>query len=91
MRSDIIKKGPQQAPARAMLRAVGIGDEEFKIPWVGIVNTWTEGMPCNFHLRDLAADLKIGAKEAGFQTFEFGARPSPTASAWARWVCGPRW
>lgn len=73
MRSDIIKKGPQQAPARAMLRAVGIGDEEFKIPWVGIVNTWTEGMPCNFHLRDLAADLKLGAREAGFQTFEFGA------------------
>lgn len=32
MRSDIIKKGPQQAPARAMLRAVGIGDEEFKFP-----------------------------------------------------------
>ncbi|GIW34970.1 dihydroxy-acid dehydratase [Meiothermus sp.] len=73
MRSDIIKLGPQQAPARAMLRAVGIGDEEFKIPWVGIVNTWTEGMPCNYHLRDLAADLKIGAREAGFQTFEFGA------------------
>ncbi len=73
MRSDTIKKGPQQSPARAMLRAVGIGDEEFKIPWVGIVNTWTEGMPCNFHLRDLAADLKIGAKQAGFQTFEFGA------------------
>jgi len=56
-----------------MLRAVGIGDEEFKLPWVGIVNTWTEGMPCNFHLRDLARDLKIAAKEAGFQTFEFGA------------------
>lgn len=73
MRSDIIKKGPQQSPARAMLRAVGIGDAEFKIPWVGLVNTWTEGMPCNFHLRDLAVDLKQGAKEAGFQTFEFGA------------------
>jgi len=73
MRSDIIKKGPQRAPARAMLRAVGIGDKEFKLPWVGIVNTWTEGMPCNFHLRDLAKDLKIAAKEAGFQTFEFGA------------------
>lgn len=56
-----------------MLRAVGIGDEEFKIPWVGIVNTWTEGMPCNFHLRELAADLKTAAKAAGFQTFEFGA------------------
>lgn len=73
MRSDRIKQGPQQAPARSMLRAVGIGDSEFKIPWVGIVNTWTEGMPCNFHLRALAADLKEGAKQAGFQTFEFGA------------------
>jgi dihydroxy-acid dehydratase len=73
MRSDIIKKGSQQSPARAMLRAVGISDEEFRIPWVGLVNTWTEGMPCNYHLRELAADLKTGAKQAGFQTFEFGA------------------
>lgn len=73
MRSDIIRKGPQRSPARAMLRAVGVGEEEFKIPWVGLVNTWTEGMPCNFHLRDLAADLKVAAKQAGFQTFEFGA------------------
>lgn len=73
MRSDRIKQGPQQAPARSMLRAVGVTDEDFKIPWVGIVNTWTEGMPCNFHLRDLAADLKEGAKEAGMHSFEFGA------------------
>jgi dihydroxy-acid dehydratase len=73
MRSDTIKKGNQQAPARAMLRAVGIDDAEFKVPWVGLVNTWTEGMPCNFHLRDLAADLKLGAKKAGLHTFEFGA------------------
>lgn len=56
MRSDVIKQGPQQAPARAMLRAVGVTDDDFKIPWIGIVNTWTEGMPCNFHLRELAAD-----------------------------------
>ncbi|RIH88506.1 Dihydroxy-acid dehydratase [Calidithermus terrae] len=73
MRSDRIKQGPQQAPARSMLRAVGVSDEDFKIPWVGIVNTWTEGMPCNFHLRELAADLKEGAKEAGMHSFEFGA------------------
>ncbi|WP_026234754.1 dihydroxy-acid dehydratase [Calidithermus timidus] len=73
MRSDRIKQGPQQAPARSMLRAVGVTDDDFQIPWVGIVNTWTEGMPCNFHLRDLAADLKIGAKEAGMHPFEFGA------------------
>ncbi|PZA06971.1 MULTISPECIES: dihydroxy-acid dehydratase [unclassified Meiothermus] len=73
MRSDVIKQGPQQAPARAMLRAVGVTDDDFKIPWVGLVNTWTEGMPCNFHLRELAADLKAGAKEAGLHAFEFGA------------------
>jgi dihydroxy-acid dehydratase len=73
VKSDTIKQGSQQAPARAMLRAIGIGDAEFKIPWVGIVNTWTEGMPCNFHLRDLAEDLKIGCKEAGIHPFEFGA------------------
>jgi dihydroxy-acid dehydratase len=56
-----------------MLRAVGVTDSDFKIPWVGIVNTWTEGMPCNFHLRDLAAGLKTAAKDVGIHTFEFGA------------------
>ncbi len=73
MRSDRIKDGPQQSPARAMLRAVGLEDKDFKIPWVGIVNTWTEGMPCNFHLRDLAVDLKEGCKENFIHPFEFGA------------------
>ncbi len=73
MRSDRIKEGSQQAPARSMLRAIGIDDSEFKIPWVGVVNTWTEGMPCNFHLRDLAVDLKEGCKAAGIHSFEFGA------------------
>nr|MBF6593217.1 dihydroxy-acid dehydratase [Thermaceae bacterium] len=73
MRSDIIRKGPDRAPARSMLRAVGVGDDDFKIPWVGIVNTWTEGMPCNFNLREVAADLKEGGKKAGLHTFEFGA------------------
>jgi len=73
MRSDRIKVGPQQAPARSMLRAIGITDQEFKLPWVGVVNTWTDGMPCNYHLRDLAADFKAGCLEAGLQAFEFGA------------------
>jgi dihydroxy-acid dehydratase len=73
MRSDIIRKGPDRAPARSMLRAVGVSDDDFKIPWVGIVNTWTEGMPCNFNLRDIAAELKEGGKRVGLHTFEFGA------------------
>ncbi|AFV76295.1 dihydroxy-acid dehydratase [Thermus oshimai JL-2] len=73
MRSDRIKKGLQQAPARAMLRAVGVGDEDFSRPFVGVVNTFTDGMPCNAHLRQLALDLKAGLKEAGVFPFEFGA------------------
>ena len=42
MRSDQIKKGLKQAPARAMLRAVGVGDEDFGRPFVGVVNTFTD-------------------------------------------------
>jgi hypothetical protein len=73
MRSDRIKKGLQQAPARSMLRAVGVGDEDFGRPFVGVVNTFTDGMPCNYHLRQLALDLKAGLREAGVFPFEFGA------------------
>jgi dihydroxy-acid dehydratase len=73
MRSDRIKKGLQQAPARAMLRAVGVGDEDFARPFVGVVNTFTDGMPCNYHLRELALNLKAGLREAGVFPFEFGA------------------
>ncbi|MFN3369751.1 MAG: dihydroxy-acid dehydratase, partial [Thermus sp.] len=73
MKSDRIKKGLQQAPARSMLRAVGVGDEDFSRPFVGVVNTFTDGMPCNYHLRQLALDVKAGLKEAGVFPFEFGA------------------
>lgn len=73
MRSDRIRKGARQAPARAMLRAVGVTDEEFELPWVGLVNTFTDGMPCNMHLRDIAVDMRKDAREAGMRTFEFGA------------------
>lgn len=73
MRSDRIKSGVQQAPARSMLRAVGVGDEDFQKPFVGVVNTYTDGMPCNVHLRELAGWLKEGLREAGVVPFEFGA------------------
>lgn len=73
MRSDRIKSGVQQAPARSMLRAVGVGDEDFSKPFVGVINTFTDGMPCNVHLRELAQWLKEGLCEAGVVPFEFGA------------------
>ncbi|MDR7386606.1 MAG: dihydroxy-acid dehydratase, partial [Armatimonadota bacterium] len=73
MRSDTLKSGVARSPARAMLRAVGLKDEDFQLPFVGVVNTWTDGMPCNFHLRELAQELRAGLREAGVLGFEFGA------------------
>src|SRR5215471_19669504 len=66
-----MKKGPSRAPARAMLKATGLKDADLERPLVAILNTWTEVMPCNFHLRDLAARVKAGVKAAGGTPIEF--------------------
>jgi acetolactate synthase large subunit/dihydroxy-acid dehydratase len=65
MRSDVIKSGPARAPARAMLRGAGLRTEDLARPLVAIVNTWTEVMPCNLHLRALAEHVKAGVRAAG--------------------------
>jgi dihydroxy-acid dehydratase len=54
-----------------MLRAVGLGDEDFGKPLVGIANTWTDATPCNAHLRELAEWVKEGVREAGGVPLEF--------------------
>ncbi|MBE3134916.1 MAG: dihydroxy-acid dehydratase, partial [Acidobacteria bacterium] len=64
--------GPNRAPARAMLRAIGLTDEDLTRPLVGIANTWTEIGPCNIHLRKLAEDVKAGVRSAGGTPLEFG-------------------
>ncbi len=71
MRSDEIKQGVKQAPARAMWRATGLTDDDFKKPFIGIANTWTDAMPCNMHLRELAAWVKEGVRKAGGVPMEF--------------------
>src|SRR5215831_979878 len=71
VRSDGMKKGPSRAPARAMLKATGLKDADLERPLVAILNTWTEVMPCNFHLRDLAARVKAGVRAAGGTPIEF--------------------
>jgi len=71
MRSDIIKKGVEQAAARAMWRATGLTDEDFNKPFIGVANTWTDAMPCNMHLRELAAWVKDGIRAAGGVPMEF--------------------
>ncbi|PYY20451.1 MAG: dihydroxy-acid dehydratase [Acidobacteria bacterium] len=69
--SAAITEGPSRAPARAMLKAVGFTDEDLCRPIIGIANTWTEIGPCNFHLRELAAAVKRGVREAGGTPMEF--------------------
>jgi dihydroxy-acid dehydratase len=71
MRSDGIKTGLSRAPARAMLKAMGLTDADLERPLVGVANTWTEVTPCNVHLRDLATHVKQGIREAGGTPLEF--------------------
>jgi dihydroxy-acid dehydratase len=63
--------GPGRAPARAMLRAVGLDDDAFRRPLIGVANTWTEVGPCNMHLRRIAEWVKEGVREAGGTPLEF--------------------
>ncbi|MBL8046042.1 MAG: dihydroxy-acid dehydratase [Anaerolineales bacterium] len=69
--SHAITTGPNRAPARAMLKAVGFTDEDLRRPIVGVANTWIEIGPCNYHLRRLAAKVKEGIRVAGGTPMEF--------------------
>ncbi len=70
-RSRVLIDGPDRAGARAMLRATGLDDDDFNRPLIGVANTWIEVMPCNFHLRRLAAKVKEGIRAAGGTPIEF--------------------
>ena len=69
--SSAITDGPERAGARAMLKATGFTDDDLARPIIGVANTWTETMPCNFHLRRLAARVKEGIRAAGGTPMEF--------------------
>ena len=62
--------GPERAPARAYLKGIGFDDEALSKPLVAVANTWIETMPCNFHLRALAAKVKDGIRAAGATPME---------------------
>ncbi|MBI1983159.1 MAG: dihydroxy-acid dehydratase, partial [Acidobacteria bacterium] len=70
-RSRTITDGRDRAGARSMLKAIGFTDQDLARPIVGIANTWIETMPCNFHLRRLAAKVKEGVRAAGGTPMEF--------------------
>src|SRR5579885_2805856 len=70
-RSRSITEGRSRAGARSMFKAVGFTDADLSRPLIGVANTWIETMPCNFHLRRLAAKVKEGIREAGGTPMEF--------------------
>ena len=63
--------GPDRAPARAMLKAVGFTDDDLAKPLVGVATTWIETMPCNLNQRRLAEAVKAGIRAAGGTPMEF--------------------
>ncbi len=64
-RSRALTEGPSRAAARAYLHGIGFDDDALKKPIIGVASTWIETMPCNFHLRALAAKVKDGIRAAG--------------------------
>ena len=70
-RSWEVTEGPERAPARAMLRAVGFSEEDFGKPQVGVASSWNEVTPCNYHLNKLAALAKEGVRQGGAVPIEF--------------------
>ncbi|MEQ1946179.1 MAG: dihydroxy-acid dehydratase [Bryobacteraceae bacterium] len=71
LNSYTITQGPNRAPARAMLKAIGFTDEDLKKPIIGVANTWIETMPCNYNLRELAEHVKAGIRAAGGTPMEY--------------------
>jgi dihydroxy-acid dehydratase len=69
--SHALTDGPDRAPARAMLKAIGFSDDDLARPLVGVATTWIETMPCNFNQRRLAEFVKEGIRAGGGTPMEF--------------------
>ncbi|HEY6468887.1 MAG TPA: dihydroxy-acid dehydratase [Candidatus Dormibacteraeota bacterium] len=70
-RSAVMLHGPDRAPARAMLRAIGFSREDLERPIIGVGHSWIETMPCNWNHRALAERVKAGIRAAGGTPMEF--------------------
>ena len=71
-RSREVTDGPERAPARAMLRAMGLTQEDLEKPFVSVANLASDVTPCNVHLDRLAEAAKEGVRQAGGTPFQFG-------------------
>src|SRR4029450_8103992 len=70
-RSREVTDGFERAPARAMLRAIGMTDDDWDKPQVGVASSWNEVTPCNMPLADLAKRSKDGVRASGGYPIEF--------------------
>src|SRR3712207_3809490 len=71
-RSRVVTDGLEATAARGMLRAVGMGDEDWAKPQIGVASSWNEITPCNLSLDRLAQAVKDGVHAAGGYPLEFG-------------------
>ena len=69
--SRTLYQGRDRAAARSFLHAIGLTNADIDKPFIGVSNVWTETMPCNFGLREMAAPLKAGIRAAGANPMEF--------------------
>ena len=86
-RSGLVTDGLERAPARGMLRAVGMGDEDWVKPQIGIASSWNEITPCNLSLDRLAKASKQGVFDAGGFPMQFAPSLSLMESQWATKEC----
>ena len=71
-KSKVVTQGVDRAPARSMLRAIGLTDEDMNKPFIGIANLASDVTPCNVHLDRIAQKVKIGVRDAGMVPMMFG-------------------
>ena len=71
MRSDMVKKGVEKSPHRALLKALGLTDKDIAKPFIGVANSYTNIVPGHIHLNQIAAAVKAGVTAAGGTPFEF--------------------
>ncbi|OYT45171.1 dihydroxy-acid dehydratase [Thermoplasmatales archaeon ex4484_6] len=72
MRSDILKKGIETLPHRALLRAAGLNDDDMEKPFIGVADSFNDIIPGHIHLRKLSEEVKKGIRDAGGVPFEWG-------------------
>jgi dihydroxy-acid dehydratase len=71
MRSDMVKKGVEKSPHRALLKALGLTDKDIAKPFIGVANSYTNIVPGHIHLNQITAAVKAGVTAAGGTPFEF--------------------